>query len=272
MSTHKYRAALLAKGLIIAASLMVFVSQAAGANAREQEETTLLAAFRVANQAYSQGDYENSLRGYRDLLKMSDPSAGLNYNAGCAALKAGELGFAVVYFQRAARLAPRDPDIRDNLEFVQALTPRPDDQDESAGNVVFSYIAGLVFSLSAHEVGLLQLGFLLIFTLGAVLIAVGVSGGLRRASLIIASAGLLLLLLNSAMLGAHLYRYNQVTEAVIIQDDTEALSGPGEDNTRVLVIPEGTVVRVRESRGNWALVSLPSGRSGWLKSSLVEEI
>ncbi len=260
-------------GLIAAAVFVVLAAQLSVLNAAplEQDGTTLHAAFRGANEAYGNADYESALQGYRQLLSRSGSSAGLNYNAGCAALKAGELGHAVVYFHRAARLAPRDQDIQDNLEFVQTLT-RPEDQEESTGNIVFNYITGLVFSLSTHEVSLLQLGFLLVFTLGAVLLAVGVTGGLRRGTIIIAAAGLFLLLGNSAILGAHIYRFSQVTEAVVIQDDTEALSGPGEDNTRVLVIPEGTVVRVRESRGDWALVSLPSGRSGWLKTGQVEEI
>ncbi len=260
-----------APGLIMAAVIMFLVSAVTGLNAQDQDGTTLQTVFRQANQAYSQGEYESALKGYRDLLKRSGPSAGLNYNAGCAALKAGELGWAVVYFNRAARLAPRDPDIRENLEFVRALT-RPEELEESTGNVVFSYVSRLVFSLSTYELGLLQLGFLLIFTLGAVLLSCGVSGRFRRGALIITSAGLFPLLINSAMLGAQTYRFSQVREAVVIRDNSEALSGPGEDNTRVLVIPEGTVVRVRESRGDWALVSLPSGRSGWLRTSLVEEI
>ena len=258
--------------IMTAAVLLLVVCPESELNAREQqEETTLQALFRQANHAYSQGEYENAMEGYRDLLKRSGPSAGLNYNAGCAALKAGELGWAVVYFSRAARLDPHDPDIRTNLEFVRELT-RPDDQQEDTGNVVLSYLAGLVFTLSTYELSLLQLGLLLFFTLGAVLFASGVSGRLRRGALIITSVGLLLLLINSAMLAAHIYRFTQITEAVVVQNNAEALSGPGEDNTRVLVIPEGTVVRVRENRGDWALVSLPSGRSGWLKTSLVEDI
>jgi hypothetical protein len=269
MRLIKYTGVYFAWCLIISVALIFVISPAAVLNA--QIGTSSQATFRSANEAYGKGEYKVALQGYSQLLSNDGSSAGLNYNAGCAALKAGELGHAVVCFQRASRLAPRDQDIRDNLEFVQALT-RLEDQEESTGNIVFNYIAKLVFSLSTHEVSLLQLVFLLVFTLGAVLWAVGVSGGLRRGAIMFVSAGLLMLMINSAMLGAHIYRYSQVTEAVIIQDDAEALSGPGEDNTRVLVIPEGTVVRVRESRGDWALVSLPSGRSGWLQSSQVEEI
>lgn len=234
-------------------------------------ETTLATGFRQANQAYSEGRYSEALQGYRDLLERSGPSAELYYNAGCAALKAGELGQAAVSFHRAARLDPRDPDIRANLEFVREFVGSGED-GEAEENVFFSFVSGLIFSLTTREVSILQLLFLLVFSLGAVAVAAGQTGSLRKLSVVLAAGGLVLLMANSAVLAAHIYRYHHVSEAVVVQDDAEALSGPGEENTRVLVIPEATVVRVREQRGDWALVSLPSGRSGWLKISLVEII
>jgi len=80
------------------------------------------------------------------------------------------------------------------------------------------------------------------------------------------------LLLNSLLLGIHIYRNNYVHEAVVVQANAEARSGPGEDNTRVLLLPEGTLLRIRQERGGWVLVSLPSGRSGWIKEDMLEEI
>lgn len=256
---------------VVLPALVALVLAGLPLHAQDNSETTLAARFRQANQDYSQGDFAAALAGYQELIEKSGPSAELYYNAGCAALKAGELGQAVICFHRAARLDPRDEDIRANLKFVTALT-KGEDQEDEAGNIVFNWLSALVFSLSTSEAGILQLVFLLVFTLGAVFLVAGSGGLMRRAALIVTISGLLLLTANSAILAAHVYRYSHVTEAVVVSGEAEALSGPGEDNTRVLVIPEGTVVRMRESRGDWALVSLPSGRSGWLKKSLIEVI
>ncbi|MBW7995283.1 MAG: hypothetical protein FVQ81_01680 [Candidatus Glassbacteria bacterium] len=257
-------------GLLVRVALLLLLT-AAQLSAQDEGETTLMAQFRAANQAYSEGAYALALKGYRELLDAADPSAELYYNTGCAALKTGELGEAVVNFHRASRLNPRDPDIRFNLQFVGELT-RPKGEEEEAENVFFGLLSRLVFSLTTREASIIQLAFLLVFTLGAVTAATGAVGGKRKFALALTLTGLFLLLVNSSVLGLHIYRFTYVSEAVVLQADVEALSGPGEDNTRVLVIPEGTVMRVREQRGDWALVSLPSGRSGWLRLELIEVI
>jgi len=234
--------------------------------------TTLQKRFQQANEGYSEGKFAEALTQYRELLRIAGPSAELYYNVGCAAFKAGKLGPAVVNFHRAARLAPRDEDIRANLKFISALV-RPENEVESqAANPLFSLLTGWVFLLSSSEVAQLQLYILLIFAVGATGFALGGAGLLRRISLWLTVAGLVLLLVNSALLGVHYYRDHYERKAVVVTANTEARSGPGEDNTRVLVLPEGAVIRLREQRTGWALVSLPSGRSGWIKESMLEEI
>lgn len=234
--------------------------------------TTLEKKFREANDSYSQGEYEKAIGRYEELLDIVGPSAGLYYNLGCSALKAGRLGMAVVNFHRAARLQPRDRDIKANLEFIEALTKSESEEEIGEENLLFSFLISWVFLLTETELALMQLVFLFIFAAVAIFLAIGLSGTLRKTALAAASAGLVLLLLNSVLLGVHIYRNNYVREAVVIEANAEALSGPGEDNTRVLVLPEGTLLRVSQERGGWVLVSLPSGRSGWLKRDLLEEI
>ena len=236
------------------------------------EGTTLEKKFREANGSYSQGEYEKAIEAYEELLGIVGPSAGLYYNLGCAALKAGRLGSAVVNFQRAARLQPRDEDIKANLKFIEALTKSESEEEIGEENLLFSFLIRWVFQLTESELAVMQLFFLFIFAAGATLLAIGLSGTWQRTALMAAGTGLFFLLLNSALLGIHIYRNNYVRGAVVIEANAEARSGPGEDNTRVLVLPEGTLLRVRQERSGWVLVSLSSGRSGWLKRDKLEEI
>jgi len=236
------------------------------------EGTTLEEKFREANQSYSQGEYEKAIDRYEELLGIVGPSADLYYNLGCAALKAGHLGSAVVNFHRAARLQPRDEDIKANLNFIKALTKPESEEEIGEENLLFGFLVRWVFQLTETELAVMQIVFLLVFAAGATLLAIGLSGMLRKATLAAAGAALVFLLLNSLLLGIHIYRNNYVHEAVVVQANAEARSGPGEDNTRVLLLPEGTLLRIRQERGGWVLVSLPSGRSGWIKEDMLEEI
>ena len=253
--------------------LVVSVSLLCAASAAGQtSETTLDLKFRDANRAYSEGRYAEALANYQQLVKLAGTSAELYYNLGCAAFKVGSVGVAVANFHRAARLAPRDDDIRTNLEFVESLTSAEEQSDKTEENPVFSLPARIIFYFTARELALLQFAALVLFTVAATVFASGVGRQTGKIILPVAAVGLFILLVNGTALGIHLYRDHSVTQAVVVLPDCEALSGPGEENTRVLVLPEGTLVRVREKRGGWALVSLPSGRSGWLRDDKLEEI
>jgi len=253
-------------------SLGLLIMGSAVFPAEPAEETTLAKKFRQANEYYSQGDYEKAIERYEELLGIVGPSADLYYNLGCASLKAGRLGSAVADFHRAARLRPRDGDIKANLKFVEALTKSESEEETGEENLLFSFLIRWVFLLTETELAVTQIVFLLVFAAGATLLAIGLSGMLRKTTLAAAGAALVFLLLNSFLLGIHLYRNNYVREAVVVQTNAEARSGPGEDNTRVLLLPEGTLLRIRQQRNGWVLVSLPSGRSGWLEKDRLEEI
>jgi len=254
------------------ASLMVLLLGLAASLSGSDETTTLSRKFTDANQAYSNGNYAEAVRGYEELIKIVGPSADLYYNLGCAALKAGHLGVAVVNFHRAERLAPRDEDIRANLKFVQALSKAEGEEENEGNSFIIKTVLRWVFLLTDREVAYFQLASLIWFAAGITFLALGYSGSLRQAVIVITAAGFFLLVVNSTIMGIHLYRDYYVHEAVVVKANAEARSGPGEDNMRVLVMPEGTLIRLRDTRGNWVLVSLPSGRSGWLKSDVLEEI
>jgi len=255
------------------ACLAVFCILAVSRLAAQQEPTTVEMKFRQANQAYSQGKYDEAAGGYEELIKIVGPSADLYYNLGCASLKAGRPGMAVLNLHRAERLAPRDKDIRDNLKFVEVLTKAKSQEEGGVEESFFvETIFRWVFLITDRELAFLQLIFLGLFALVATVLALGHGGRLRSTLITLTVTCLLLLATNSVLIGVHYYRDNYMREAVVIRPNSEARSGPGEENTRVLVLPEGTLIRMRESRGGWVLVSLPSGRSGWLKSEMLEEI
>jgi len=255
---------------ILTALLFVFAL-----SVRAQENgaaTTIERKFRQANRAYSENDFEQAMEGYRELVRLIGPNAGLYYNLGCASLKAGHLGRAMLNFQRAARLAPRDPDIRENLRFVAALTRSESEETEVSEGFIVDLLKRWIFLLTAREASILQLIFLAWVAVGVTILALGYRGVLRKTVIGLSVAGFLLLAANSMVLGVQIYSLRYSRQAVVIEDDAQARSGPGEDNTRVLVLPEGTLVTLRETRGDWVLVSLPSGRSGWLPTGKVEKI
>ena len=76
-------------------------------------------SFQAGNAAYSVGDYDKAISIYDDLLKTNGLSAGLLYNLGNSYAQKGQVGLAILNYERALRLDPSNLDISGNLAKVR---------------------------------------------------------------------------------------------------------------------------------------------------------
>ncbi len=85
----------------------------------------LAAGFEAANKLYEEGKYADAAASYERLLKGGQVSAALYFNLGNAAFKSSQIGRAIAAYRQAQRLAPRDPDVRANLQFARNQVQGP---------------------------------------------------------------------------------------------------------------------------------------------------
>src|SRR5216684_895 len=82
--------------------------------------TTLVASpadeFKAANQLYDAGNFSEAVAAYE---KLEPKTAPVYFNLGNAYFRQDKLGQAILNYERARRLAPRDPDILANLKFAE---------------------------------------------------------------------------------------------------------------------------------------------------------
>src|SRR5688500_9963636 len=76
-------------------------------------------AFDSANKLYEQRNFPAAAAAYEDLIRSGATSPIVYFNLGNAWFKAGQLGRAIAAYRQAQRLAPRDPNVRFNLQFVR---------------------------------------------------------------------------------------------------------------------------------------------------------
>ena len=70
--------------------------------------------------AYREGDYDAALEAYHLVLENGYSSGPLLYNIANAYYKRGELGPAILFYERAARKMPHDRDVRYNLSLARS--------------------------------------------------------------------------------------------------------------------------------------------------------
>ncbi len=77
------------------------------------------AAFQSANKLYEENKFAEAASAYQKLVESGKASSALFFNLGNALFKAGQIGRAIVAYREAEQLAPRDPDVRANLQFAR---------------------------------------------------------------------------------------------------------------------------------------------------------
>ena len=75
--------------------------------------------YNKANEYYSLKDYSGALELYTELIERGVKNPYLFYNLGNTYFKLGQLGYAILYYEKAISLKPFDRDARENLEYAR---------------------------------------------------------------------------------------------------------------------------------------------------------
>ena len=227
------------------------------------------ALFDRAAAAYREGKFDEAAQGYEAILAQAVHDPRVHYNLANAYFKQGRLGPAILEYERALRLDPADDESRDNLVLARGLLR--DKVSEPEMQYPVRVVKETIESLPS---GILTGGFL-VFWFGAwgTMGLVPLTGSWVRRRLL--GYGALALGLVALTFGcALLYQVRQVSVGVgiVMADRVDVRSGPGEENTVLFTVHEGTRMELRHSVEAWTQVSLPNGLSGWVPAGSVEKV
>jgi tetratricopeptide (TPR) repeat protein len=246
--------------------------------------------FARGNSLYEGGDYEGAIEQYSSLVAKGVHRSDLYYNLANSYYKTGDLGHAVLYYERARRLAPRDGDVRENLALVRAQLR--DKQFVREENRLVSGLAWPRHNLNAGEMRLAaSLCYVALCFLGIVFVlrdtrwvssvyryasyaSLGRLAGLSKTQDLIAAVTLAALLFLSTGMSAQQKARSEKGRraAVVVAEEVAVMSGPTDDATLQFKIHEGTLVEVSDQRGVWMRIALPGGLSGWVSVSSAERV
>ena len=93
-----------------------------------------------AMNAYDTGKFGEAEKYYRSRLNPAEPSANLLYNIGNCLFQQGYFPQAMVCFERASRLSPRDPDILENLNLTRRKLMLPEKYKVESPSDILPYL------------------------------------------------------------------------------------------------------------------------------------
>lgn len=243
-----------------------------------------------ANDLYEKGDYESAIEGYAAIVEQGVVNADLFYNLGNAYYKVGALGRAVLYYERARRLAPRDADIAHNLSLARSLLR--DGQFVSEPGKLRRAVLWIHDHLSASESFMLATLLYVLLSITIILfvfqrtrvvsrfygrmsvVSPGRLFGFQKRADLALAVGVLLILTSTVVTSAWTKQNAETVRrvAVIVDEEVSVFSGPGDDATLQFKVHEGTLVDVEDARTGWLKIELPGELTGWIRSASAERI
>lgn len=248
---------------VFAATLIIPLTVFCQPPLSDQEAAAL---YNKAGSLYDSEHYEESLAIYENLISQGIDNPDLLYNAANAAYRTGSTGKAVVYLERARRLAPSDRDILSNIEYLNSVKT---DQEPESDNAVTAFITR---HYNAININTAALWSGVSFALAMLFLTASLFTGSLKRLVSVTVAGMLIFVFIAAtgVLFHKAHRNATVIEAVIMAEEASAYSGPGTDNTHIFTIHEGTKVTVERSQDGWNLIRLSSGAGGWIVADSME--
>lgn len=249
-------------GLLAAIVLAIGLFSAASAQSTEDTETLVR-----ANQLYENGRFLEASQTYQQLVDKGIVNSTLHYNLGNAYYKQGELGRAILNYERAAQLKPRDADIRANLEISRGQTV---DKYESEGAAWLGRLVDVSKSLLtlSEMTAIILILWLLLASL--ILVYRHTRREWLQYTLILVT---LLFMIAAFSLGSRAYFENSRPEAVVLAEEADILSGPGTQYITEFTLHSGAKVNLLETRGNWARLALPGEQlQGWVPSETIAAV
>jgi tetratricopeptide (TPR) repeat protein len=256
---------------IVILGIMMFAGLAAAINYFSGNDSVNPETISVANQLYETDRYQEAAQVYEQLLSQGVVNSSLFYNLGNAYLAQGDYGRAILNYQRAARLDPRDADIRANLAIARARSAS--EYSLESANPIQSFARFSSSWLTLNELGLATL--VVWFSLGFLVFAyrqlqAGKSRTMLQYGIILAA---LFFVTTGLSLGSRLYVEQTTPEAVIVDEVVTLNSDPGDEFATELQLVSGTEVKLLGTQGSWAHLSgYNEAVEGWIPLRSIETV
>ncbi len=216
--------------------------------------------YNKANQYYASNDFQSALSNYLVLIERGMKNPHLYYNLGNTYFKLGEIGYAILSYEKALALRPFDRETRENLEYAkrslkERVLPLYSESFFKFLRVIYSY-------MNLRNIAFIEL---FVFTVLIALCYLYLFSPYKRHILkkYFVLCAVVFIIFSTA---SFFYQSNEKKhpKGIVVEKEIGVMTAPIAESDVLFVLHEGTATKLLETREEWLLISLTDGREGWV--------
>ena len=215
--------------------------------------------FAQGNQEYAAGQFREAIDHYSALVSRGELSAALFYNLANAWYRTGDLGHAILNYERALALEPHHPETEANLRLVRDKA-RALELQRTWFDKAIERGTPMQYTIAAA----------VSFWIGAFALAVWILSRRRRLPAFVFA--LSLITLSASLYGVYALATGPIGQrlAIVTAKATDARLATADSAGTVLALPPGSEIKILNTRGDWTYAALPNDLRGWIPARNAE--
>ena len=222
--------------------------------------------FYKANTFYEEAKYEDAIREYEKLIDQGYESGNLYYNIGNCYFKKGELGKAILNYERAKKFIPHDSDLKSNYEYARSLVEEKIPEMKTWWP--FRLLKGFSDYFTMNKLTLFS-SILYIVAICILIISIFFKAIKKYVNY---SISIIILIFILSIISLSVKINNIDKEAIIVSESIDSRFEPFDRATTHFILYEGMKVYVLKSKEDWYKIKRMDGKIGWVKRSALEVI
>jgi tetratricopeptide (TPR) repeat protein len=246
---------------------LLFLAVFPASRAFASEAATLM---EKGNEYYQNKDYNNAIDMYQKIIEMGYESAPLYYNLGNAYYREGKLGYSILYYEKALKLAPGDDDAQHNLAIANSKTI--DKIDTLPQFFLFQWWESFLALFNLTGWTCLAYAFYIILLISIGLYFFLKKPKLQRYSFFTGFTSIILLAIAIIIVVVKYNREVNIKNGIIVESVVNAKLSPDSTASDAFIIHEGLKVSEEDRVDNWIQIKLQDGKEGWIPQEAIKRI
>ncbi|HRN25308.1 MAG TPA: tetratricopeptide repeat protein [Ignavibacteriaceae bacterium] len=243
--------------------LMIFISLSIA-------KADVKSEMQKGNVYYKNNQYQLAIDKYDKLIKQGYQGTSLYYNLGNAHYRLGNVGYAILYYEKALKLSPNDEDVKHNLELARINIK--DKVETLPPFFIFNIWESVLASLSVSGWTVFVYIVFILLLLCVIAYFFSRTSTQQRISFFSGVGVFAVLILAIILLAVKMNKEFNIKDGIIVSNVVTVKSSPDNSSKDEFIVHEGLKIRLEDKVDNWVKIRLADGKLGWIPEENLKQI